>query len=206
MLNRIEGLVRVAGIAALLSALALLAPGIGHGTLRAKGRSTGRARDVLRLPVYVLGGVPYFGVCWALWRPIRPGLSPAVRAAALVIGLLLFVPGLVLVLWGRLALGDMYNVSSGLGVHLFADHRLVTDGPYAVVRHPVYLGLRLASLGSLFIYRTWTFAFVALSALALELRARREEAALGLEFGQEWDLYRRSVPAWLPHVRYRPPP
>ena len=56
------------------------------------------------------------------------------------------------VLWGRIALGKNYFVSTGFGVQLFADHQLVMKGPFAIVRHPMYVGLILASFGALLIY------------------------------------------------------
>jgi protein-S-isoprenylcysteine O-methyltransferase Ste14 len=106
--------------------------------------------------------------------------------------------GLGMVLWGRLALGKMYFVSSSLGVQLQKDHELVTHGLYALVRHPMYLGILMVGLGGILLYRTWTLVFVSLNFPVLLLRAKREEEALGEEFGEEWMKYRRRVPAWLP--------
>ena len=109
--------------------------------------------------------------------------------------------GLVLVLWGRQTLAQHYNVSSSMGVQLFAGHRLVTRGPYALVRHPMYLGILGISLGGMFLYRTWTFVFLLLNFPAMVIRARREEAALALAFGAQWADYCRRVPAWWPRPR-----
>jgi protein-S-isoprenylcysteine O-methyltransferase Ste14 len=78
---------------------------------------------------------------------------------------------------------------------------LITHGPFALVRHPLYLGLQIAALGGFLVYRTWTFVFVAASFLSLVVRARREEQALAAEFGQEWDAYCQRVPGWIPHLR-----
>ncbi|MCL5109546.1 MAG: isoprenylcysteine carboxylmethyltransferase family protein [Chloroflexi bacterium] len=200
-MHEVERFVRLVGIAALLVTLGAILQGVRRAFARPKGRATGRAGAILRGPVYVLSGLAYFGLCLALWRPIRLTLPPSSRTLALILGPLLYFPGLALILWGRLTLGEMYNVSSGLGVQLYANHRLVTTGPYALVRHPMYLGLRLATLGGLLIYRTWTCAFLVLNAFALEVRARREEEALAAVFGVEWAVYRRRVPAWIPRVR-----
>jgi protein-S-isoprenylcysteine O-methyltransferase Ste14 len=97
----------------------------------------------------------------------------------------------------------MYNVSSSMGAQLYADHWLVTHGPFALVRHPMYLGIILASLGGLLIYRTWTLLFTTVGFLGLALRARREEQALAAEFGEQWEEYCRRVPGWIPRLPRR---
>jgi protein-S-isoprenylcysteine O-methyltransferase Ste14 len=128
-------------------------------------------------------------------------MSPPARITALILGSLLYFPGMALTLWGRLALGRMYFVSTGMGAQLFADHRLVTRGPYAIVRHPMYLGITLAAIGGLFLYQTWTMVFFLLLPLGLIRRARIEEKVLEAEFGSQWSDYCRRVPALVPRLR-----
>lgn len=187
-----------AGIATLIAALWR---GVWRGLQRPTGRATGAADQVLRAPVQLAFGVLWIGACILLWRPIPVALSPLARAVALVLGALLAFPGLALYWWGARTLGEMYRPASALGVQLNAEPKLVTHGPFALVRHPLYLGLQLAALGGLLIYRTWTLAFVAVNFLALVLRARREEEALAAEFGEEWEAYARCVPCWMPRFR-----
>jgi protein-S-isoprenylcysteine O-methyltransferase Ste14 len=194
-LNAIERRMRWIGAVAMLVPLTSIFVGLGRGLRRPKGRSTGRAKQILRLPVYLLIGVPYFGFCFYLWRPLPLTLSARARIMAV-----LYFPGLAFVVWGRLTLGEMYNVSSGFGAELYADQRLITHGPYAIVRHPMYVGLLIAALGGLLIYRTWTLVFLALNALAvIVFRSRREEETLAIEFGEQWAVYCQQVPACLPH-------
>ncbi|MFQ6101045.1 MAG: methyltransferase family protein [Anaerolineae bacterium] len=199
-LDAVERWVAWAGaVAALVCLIAALA-GIVRGLHRPRGRSTGLAWKVLTLPAYLLIGVGFFGACYLLWRPLPLPLSASARLVALIVGALLLFPGLALVFWGRVALGEMYNVSSSVGAQLYADHRLVTHGPFAIVRHPMYAGLIVASAGGLLTYRTWTLLFTTVSFLGLVLRARREEQALAAEFGEEWEAYRRRVPGWIPRI------
>jgi protein-S-isoprenylcysteine O-methyltransferase len=118
----------------------------------------------------------------------------------LAIGALLYFPGISLVLWGRLALGKNYFVSTGFGAQLFAGQQLVTTGPFAIVRHPMYIGLILAAFGGLLIYVTWTMLVFACLAPLVLIRAWREEQALAAEFGEQWKEYCKRVPAFLPKL------
>ena len=200
-LDIVERWVRWAGAVAALASLMVVLTGIARGLRRSRGRETGLARKVLRLPAYVVISVLFFGTCFLLWRPLALTLSALTRIVALVLGALLLFPGLTLCLWARLALGEMYNVSSSVGAQLYADHRLVTHGPFAFVRHPMYLGVIIASAGGLLIYRTWTLVFSTVTFLGLSLRARREEQALAAEFGEQWEAYCQRVPGWIPRLR-----
>jgi protein-S-isoprenylcysteine O-methyltransferase Ste14 len=121
----------------------------------------------------------------------------------LALGCLLYFPGMSLILWGRLVLAKNYFVSTGLGAQLFTEHQLVTNGPFAIVRHPMYTGLFLAALGSLLIYSTWTTLLFAFFAPFIYFRARREEAVLAVEFGEQWQQYCCRVPAFFPHLKGR---
>lgn len=113
-------------------------------------------------------------------------------------------PGLASNLASMAALGPAYDVSSAFGAPLHRDQRLVTTGPYALVRHPMYLGLAIAAVGGLLLYRTWTtVVFVGLLPV-LAFRARREEATLAERFGAAWAEYRDRVPVWLPRALVSP--
>ena len=58
---------------------------------------------------------------------------------------------------------------------MFAGHELITSGPYAIVRHPMYLGLILAALGGLLIYQTWTMVVFYSSPLCVAARPPRRK-------------------------------
>lgn len=189
-LTSINTAVHWIGRLASLATLGILLAGIWRGTRRPAGRTSGRASGWLRSPVfYAFSTALFVGVSVALWRPVALLASPQALAWMLALGLLAYFPGIGLVLSGRLALGRMFFVSTSLGSQLYADHKLVTHGPLTFVRHPMYLGLILAALGSLLIYRTWTTAANTIFVPLVLFRARREEQALAAEFGGEWEEY-----------------
>jgi protein-S-isoprenylcysteine O-methyltransferase Ste14 len=136
-----------------------------------------------------------------LWQPLPVALPPAGRITALILGILLYFSGMLFCLWGRLVLGRMYFVSTSMGAQLFTDHRLITYGPFAMVRHPMYLGLSVAAVGGLFLFQTWTMFVFLLLPLGFVRRARVEERVLADAFGEQWQTYCRRVPAWKPRLR-----
>jgi len=199
MLSTIEGWVRTLSLLAALATLTLaIWRGVFQSLRRPAGRSTRAASRVLRVPLLAAATVLWVGACVLLWRPLPLPDSDALRLLGLLLGAPLLLAGLALYLWGSVTLGAMHGPSSGFGVRLLAGHRLVTQGPFAYLRHPLYLGLQVAGLGGLLLYRNWTWAFIFLNMMGLFLRARREEEALALEFGEAWQAYVRRVPRWLP--------
>jgi protein-S-isoprenylcysteine O-methyltransferase Ste14 len=79
-------------------------------------------------------------------------------------------------------------------------HRLITSGPYAWVKHPLYTAVALLVLpfGGLLL-NTWLGVLIgAVLYLASRLFSPAEEEALARTFGGEWDRYVRGVRlAWL---------
>lgn len=182
--------------------LAFLLYGIWRGRQRQVGRVSGRTAGWLRSSwFYIITTSSFFAFCYFAWLPLPLTISLQTRALLLALGSLLYFPGMFFVLWGRLALGKNYFVSTGFGAQLFASHRLVTSGPFSIVRHPMYAGLTLAAFGALLIYSTWTTMFLAICAPLTFVRTRNEERALEAEFGEEWREYCKRVPAFFPLFR-----
>jgi protein-S-isoprenylcysteine O-methyltransferase Ste14 len=78
-------------------------------------------------------------------------------------------------------------------------HELATGGPFALVRHPIYMGLNLLGIGSALWVPTATVAVAALLlVVGSDLRARAEETLLSRVFGERYRAYcartRRFVP------------
>ena len=82
--------------------------------------------------------------------------------------------------------------------------RLVEDGPYAIVRHPLYLGLALLGTGSMAAHPSLPTIAGGLGLLVgLTSKIVREERAMASTFGSRWEAYRRRVPPLIPRVRRR---
>jgi len=168
---------------------------------RPAGEVTGVSPRPLTSPLFL---VPMLAgsvvICVLLWRPFITSLPAELRILFLVLGGISYFLGLFFILWGRAVLGKMHNVSSTRGVQLFADHELITHGPFAIVRHPMYFGFWMLLFGGLLLYRTWTFVLFALGAPIFIRRARIEDEALSKAFGDKWQMYKERVPAFFPRL------
>ncbi len=201
-LEQVENGIRLLGGVLAYATLGIVLYGVWRGTRRTPGRTTGRMGPWLRSAwFYFASAAVFFVICYLGWVPLPVGVTPHARPWVLALGALLYFPGMLLVLWGRLALGRNYFVSTGFGAQLFAGHQLITAGPYAVVRHPMYSGLMLAAAGCLLIYLTWTSLLFVIFSPAMIVRACREESALSAEFGDAWRAYTRRVPAFIPRIK-----
>jgi protein-S-isoprenylcysteine O-methyltransferase Ste14 len=76
---------------------------------------------------------------------------------------------------------------------------LADDGPYALTRNPMYLGLAVVYLGiSLVANALWPLLFLPEAIVLTYLFAiRREEAYLAEEFGVAYAAYRARVRRWI---------
>ena len=74
-------------------------------------------------------------------------------------------------------------------------HQLITSGPFAVVRHPLYTAVALLVLPwAGFLLDTWLGLAVGVVLYVASRRfAPREEAELATAFGPAWRRYRESV-------------
>jgi protein-S-isoprenylcysteine O-methyltransferase Ste14 len=126
-----------------------------------------------------------------------PNDSPGVwrMVASMICGLIA-----VALAWTSVpSLGKQFRIHAGL----YHDHALVKTGPYAIVRHPIYASLLTALACTLLLLTPWPWIAVSLTIFVCgtEIRVHSEEKLLASRFGEEFDAYRKAVPAYIPFVR-----
>ncbi|HEY5254881.1 MAG TPA: isoprenylcysteine carboxylmethyltransferase family protein, partial [Acidobacteriaceae bacterium] len=127
-----------------------------------------------------------------LYRHLYPNLL-----GVQYVGVLLLLLGLLFAVWARFVLGRNW---SGI-VTVKEDHTLITRGPYAWVRHPIYTGILLALLGTAVTLGTiLNFVEVPVVAFAFWLKLRTEERFMLETFGEQYAAYRHHVKALIPYV------
>lgn len=148
----------------------------------------------------VLQAVAY-GLLWARFRPsLQPivtmplWLDIVVAAVAVVIA----VGSLWLVISAVRALGRQW----ALGARLVEGHELITSGPYALVRNPIYTGMFGMLLATGLVATRWPEFLIAIVVFVTGtlIRVRTEENLLREAFGAEFESYTHRVPALIPGI------
>ena len=136
----------------------------------------------------------------AAFGPVRPSLGrfSAVGLLGSVAVILLMSGAIALFATSSRELGRNWSVVA----RMRSDHELIRTGPYARVRHPIYLGLLLFLLAFVIAYGHWLQLVVAmpLYLAGTTIRTRVEDGLLERKFGDTFRDYRRSTPALIPRL------
>jgi protein-S-isoprenylcysteine O-methyltransferase len=126
----------------------------------------------------------------------RLDFAPARRAAAA--GVPIFAAGIALRWYAIVHLGRFFTVN----VAIAADHRLIDNGPYRLLRHPSYTGALLAFCGLGVCLRNGAaLAVLVIPVLVVFLRRMRiEEEALLAAFGEPYRDYMRCTWRLIPFI------
>ncbi|KDQ14773.1 hypothetical protein BOTBODRAFT_145556 [Botryobasidium botryosum FD-172 SS1] len=137
---------------------------------------------------------------------LAPSFDPTAFNTATAIGLPLSIIGGLLRLQSTLTLGPYFTFPLAIR----KDHKLITSGPYSIVRHPGYS----SGLVQLLAWAVWQAGGVVGQCMPKDLkwlvwviigmhltlvggmvvRIGREEVTLGEHFGKEWEAYCKRVP------------
>ena len=125
-------------------------------------------------------------------QPLAIDLDQTLR----LVGLAVAVTSAAFAAWAMWSLGRSY----GIRMDVFEGHSLKTDGPYAVVRHPMYLGIVLFHVGASLALES-SLLLVATALFVAPFTAFRisaEEKVLKDAFGERYLRYAERVPALIP--------
>jgi protein-S-isoprenylcysteine O-methyltransferase Ste14 len=179
----------------LLSALSLVFVGFLIRAMARRRRETGGRRATSsRVGIFVQGlGMALVGP--GIVRPTLPWSSLPAIAGCLAV-LLLAGPAIALFASSSAALGKNWSFEA----RTRSDHELIRCGPYAYVRHPIYLGMMLFMLGWAVALGHWANLIVAVPIFLVgtSLRTAAEDRVLEASFGQDFIAYRNSTPALFP--------
>lgn len=164
------------------------------GVLDTAGGIFFRIRSFGPLPLIPLG-------VWLTWDDhVVPGLGGAQLDTALnVLGVTLCVMGAAI---RFLTVASVPKGSSSESRRLSTEV-LTVEGPYAVVRHPLYLGNFFITLGLVCVaHEPWIYALgLGYWLLSHTLIVAAEESALEAKHGERYRTWAATTPRWFPRLR-----
>ena len=155
-----------------------------------------RGRHLLRYTIPLLVGAYLIFKGRRLSDPLGSRVIPHVDAVAWV-GVALCIAGLAFCVWARFTLGRNWS-----GVVTFkGGHELITEGPYAIERHPIYTGL-LTMIVATVIVLGHVAGVIALPLVfwGLWIKLRFEEKLMLEKFPDEYAAYQQRVRRLIPFV------
>jgi protein-S-isoprenylcysteine O-methyltransferase Ste14 len=157
--------------------------------------------------LHVLPLLLAFWLLWAARLPV-PFLNERIFAPApweFWVGAVITAVGLLFTGWARIHIGRNWSGT----VTIKQEHELISSGPYAIVRHPIYTGLIVAFIGSGLARGEWRGVLAVIIAwAALWRKLRLEERWMTERFGEQYAAYCRRTPALVPFSKWgnREPP
>lgn len=159
-------------------------------------KAFGKAEAVITIAI--LG---YFGsiilymlnLSWFAWSQI-----PAYPEFVRWVGVVLALPNIPLLAWIHRILDRQYSPC----LQIKESHSLISDGPYARVRHPMYTVLIAFSFGmSLLTANFLIIGFAILLMVPFPFVARKEEQMMLETFGDEYSEYMKQTGRFLPRMQ-----
>ena len=160
-------------------------------TQRVEPNASNIARTLTFLIVVAMLSTSRIPLPW-LYRQLWPaGLWSFWIGAAMTLG------GLLFAVWARHHLAS--NWSSAVTIK--QGHELITSGPYAVVRHPIYTGILTGFLGTaIALSQVRGVIGFLLILVVLWAKLRKEEEFMRSQFGETYAIYAQRTTALVPYI------
>lgn len=167
-----------------------------HSVLARQGTKRSLRRIVpphLERSGYIGGAAILFALTLSFWQPV-PGLAWRLTGPWFVVSEVLCLTGLAIIVISvsSLDLLAYLGLRQGLGLVAGPPETLKMDGPYRVVRHPVYLGWILL-VWSLPVMTGTRLTFAAISTIYILLVMPHEESSFTRAYGKQYNQYANQV-------------
>ena len=182
-------------LAATLTMIAIRAP---HGRRSRSVKVAKSHKTPLETGLLVLVWVGFFVPLIWLASPVLSFAEYPLTLGPLLAGVMCFVVGLWLFYRSHADLGTNWSIT----LEVREQHRLITEGVYHRIRHPMYSALVLHSLGHALVIPNWVAGPSNLVALAIlfTLRVHAEEQMMSDTFGDEYATYAARTKRLVPGV------
>ncbi len=112
-------------------------------------------------------------------------------------GFAIGIASLIFWTWTQAALGKEWSPQ----LQLRKEHHLVTSGPYAWIRHPIYTAMIGIGIAFALVTANWCFVVLSVVVIAgLLSRVPKEERMMVEKFGDEYKIYMKKTGRFFPKL------
>jgi protein-S-isoprenylcysteine O-methyltransferase Ste14 len=182
-------------LAATVVMIAIRAPH-GHGSRRVKVIKS--HRTPLEAILLILAWIGFFVPLIWIASPAFSFAEYPLCSGPLISGVVCFAIGLWLFYWSHADLGTNWSIT----LEVREQHRLITQGVYRRIRHPMYSALVLYAAAHALVIPNWVAGPSNLVAFTIlfALRVRAEERMMLEQFGDEYTAYMARTKRLVPGV------
>jgi protein-S-isoprenylcysteine O-methyltransferase Ste14 len=150
---------------------------------------------------YITPVITWLPIAWLIYANREPLLRHTVDLpqTARIAGWIIFILGMMLQIWTLRLLGG-WGIMGLPEVTQIVESRIVTSGPFSVIRHPTYLSHTIMYAGVFLITGVITTCIITLLDIIIINRIviPLEDRELVERFGEEYRTYQERVPAFFP--------
>jgi protein-S-isoprenylcysteine O-methyltransferase Ste14 len=172
---------------------------------KAKRIKTHNQNEVpLLLKLRTLFGIPFYlgALVWTFAPKFMAWSNLPFPVWVRWVGLALGFFAIILNAWSHKTLSQKLGVDFDPAMRLLKVPALVMEGPYARMRHPIYLAFLLMQIAVLFLTSNWLIGFSGLAIIisVIAIRVPEEEKRLIEQFGDEYQNYMKHSGSLLPKL------
>jgi len=169
-----------------------------HGNRSRKVKVVRSRRGRLEVALLTVAWLSFFVPFLWIFTPLLSFADHTLHPVPFFAGILCYVVGLWIFHRSHADLGEFWSIT----LEVREKHRLVTQGIYRRIRHPMYLGLFLYSLGQALVVPNWVAgpSYGVAFGLLFTLRIGAEEKMMREAFPQEYEAYAARTKRLIPGV------
>lgn len=189
---------RYAKAVVLAASIAMVVIRAPHGSRSRQVKVVKSRKGGLEVALLAVAWLSFFLPLLWVFKPIFRFADYPLHPAPLALGVACFAVGLWVFHRSHRDLGDFWSIT----LEVREKHRLVTEGIYRRIRHPMYLGLFVYSLGQALALPNWVVgpSYLVGFGLLFALRIGAEERMMREEFPQEYEAYAARTKRLIPGV------
>jgi protein-S-isoprenylcysteine O-methyltransferase Ste14 len=187
-----------------IALVAVLLGWLGFGAILAlgkRGAAPGAARRDWKSGAGFLLQASAYAICFVFARTYFSAIRPmSYLAEEILAGITIAI--VVASVWFCYAAAMALGKQWALVARVIEGHELISTGPYAIVRNPIYLAMLGMYVASALAVTRWPAALIGLIVFlaGTAIRIRAEENLLRGAFGARFSDYARRVPAFFPRL------